>query len=480
MSNSTNKAAFVIGGKFVGITTDGGISLPKGGALPEAAQARQWRGNLLKLMKLHRDCTENGKETGREGVGGVGVAAAIGSNNQRYTVTEALDDKLAQHLGQWDILTNALLECAIDPVVFAVQRRIIHSEEILYSQLHRHLHHAVFADDDVIMLERMPRTSSRGRFEASDMIGLLCWLAKDIEDKVPDSVSLPANVHGLAEDFADRHSLLNDASLFDAPRIDTLNELRHLFEEIRRYHPPVDADTENIIEVIENYLFAGKKLESSGNDQHDNVVLGSDFFDIWEMLCLHHAYGRDINIDKDPWKVLIADSGNLPKWLRANDAFKNTLVSADVNDPKFSIYQGELRAIFNPQRPDLILYRVSQDTVTYRVIDFKYYEWADLRIKPDRKQLNDSEIKFFLGVLEDGILNLSKSDIAKSWGYAQSVLCWHNDNKLGKKISINMEFWLPSDNEKHTKRDYSVGELHAKRITEMINGILAGRNPFNL
>ncbi len=459
MSNSTNNAAFVVGGKFVGITTCGKISLPYGCEFPYETTARKWRGDILKLMRLHRDHTENGKKTGREGVGGMGVAAAIGQNNQRFTVTEALADKLSQHLAQWDILIKALLERANDPVVFAVQRRIIRSEEILYSQLHRHLHHAVFADDDVIMLEQMLRTGMRGRFEASDMIGLLCWLATDIEDEVADFVSLPTNVHGLAEDFADRHSLPNESSLFGTPRPDTLNDLRHLFEEIRRYHPPVDADTEDIIEVIENYLYAGKKLENSGTDQHDNVLFGSDFYDVWEMLCLHNAYGNDINV-KDGWEVLIADGGNLPKWLRENAVFKEKLVFDDGIEHKYFAYQ----------RPDLILYKEDEktNTVNYRVIDFKYYEWSDLRAKPDRNKLNDSENKFFLGKKTFTL----DSDIAKSWGYAQSVLKWHNEKMLGKKIAINMEFWLPSDNEKHTERGYSAGELHAKPITEMINGIL--------
>lgn len=467
---------FIAGGKFVGLAADGRIALPKGCAPPSSSEVKAWRGNLLCLMRLHHHCTPNGKKAGREGVDGAKAAQAVGPDTSRKTLTESRSDELPSHIAQWD----ALLARASDPVVFAVQRRIVQSEEILYSQLHRHLHHAVFADEDVIMLERMPRTALRGRFEASDMIGLLCWLAQDIEENVALPEPLPENIRGLAEDFADRHLLHHDASLFGSDCQPTRDELRTIFEEVRRHHPPVDADTEDIIEVIENYLYAGKKLESSGADQHDNVLFGSEFFDIWEMLCLHHAYENDI---KKGEKVLIADGGNLLEWLRAKDAFKNTLVDAVIGHPEKSDYQKDgLKSAFNPLRPDLILYKEDEktNTVHYRVIDFKYYQWGDLRTKPDPDKLNDSEKKFFLGVAKDGILNLSKSDIAKSWGYAQSVMRWHNEEMLGKKISINMEFWLPSDGMfkfvKKPNKTYSAGELHAKPITSMIDELLKPPN----
>ena len=462
---------FIAGGEFVGLTADGRIALPKGCAPPSSSEVKAWRGKLLGLMRLHHHYTPNGKKAGREGVDGAKAAQAAGPDTLRKTLTESRSDALPSHIAQWD----ALLARATDPVVFAVQRRIVQSEEILYSQLHRHLHHAVFADDDVIMLERMPRTALRGRFEASDMIGLLCWLAQDIEGNVALPEPLPENIRGLAEDFADRHLLHQDASLFGADCQPTRDDLRTIFEEVRRYHPPVDADTEDIIEVIENYLYAGKKLGSSGADQHDHVLFGSEFFDIWEMLCLHHAYENDT---KKGEKVLIADGGNLPEWLQGDATFKSNFVLRTT-------YSAQLKAFeVEGQRPDLILYKEDEktNTVHYRVIDFKYYQWGDLRTKPDPDKLNDSEKKFFLGVAKDGILNLSKSDIAKSWGYAQSVMRWHNHNEkmLGKRISINMEFWLPSDRifkyVKKPNKTYSAGELHAKPITSMIDKLLKAPN----
>lgn len=300
--------------------------------------------------------------------------------------------------------------------------------------------------------------------------GLLCWLARDIEENVALPEPLPENICGLAEDFADRHLLHHDASLFGADCQPTRDDLRTIFEEVRRYHPPVDTDTEDIIEVIENYLYAGKKLENSGADQHDHVLFGSEFFDVWEMLCLHHAYKKEI---KNGCKVLIADGGNLPDWLCNEDAFKNRLVHADAVNSEHSIYQDEtgLGLVFNHKRPDLILYSKENGTITYRIIDFKYYQWADLRPHPDPKQLNDSEKKFFLGTETDGNFNLTKGDIAKSWGYAQSVLCWHNKNMLGKKIIIKLEFWLPSDLNL-PEQIYSAGELHAKPLSLMIDELL--------
>ena len=458
---------FIVDGRFVGLTKDGKVSLPKGCA-PDSAVAKVWLGRLLSLIWLHNRCTKNGEKAGREGVAGAKTAPTAGdaSDNKGTSPIEAEDDALPSHLAQFRVLIDALLERAIDPVVFAVQRRIIRSEEILYSQLHRHMHHAVFADDDVIMLESMLRAGFRGRFEASDMIGLLCWLAQDIEENIALSIALPENVRGLAEDFSDRH-LHHNATLFGEARQDMLDDLRTTFEEVRRYHPPVDADTEGLIEVIENYLYAGKELENRGAAQQD-VLFGSEFYDVWEMLCLHHAYENDIN---EGWQVLIADGGNLPNWLRTKDAFKNTLVDAVIGDPEKSDYQAGLESAFNPLRPDLILYKEDENTLSYRVIDFKYYKWDDLRAKLDLDNLNNSEKKFFLGVVEDGILNRSKSDIAKSWCYARSVTYWHNVNKPSKKLSITLEFWLPSDGSS-LKRDYPAGELHAKPISSMIDELL--------
>lgn len=445
--------------------------------------AEEWLGKLLRLLLLHERQTVNGNNAGRDGVADPDTAqvAAEGSGSDKSKATtpfEELGDKLPPHFSQWYSIVAKLLERATDPVVFAVQRRIIQSEEILYSQLHRHLHHAVFADGDVIMLERMPRTALRGRFEASDMIGLLCWLAQDAVEKLKLGVFLPDNVHGLAEDFADRH-LHHDASLFCGDTQATRDDLRGTFEELRRYHPPVDADTEDIIEVIENYLYAGKKIDpslkiatqkkggKSGAQFIDNVLFGSQFFDVWEMLCLYHAYKNDIG--KNGWKVLIADGGNLPEWLREETAFKNTLVDAVIGKPEKSKYQGGLGAAFDPGRPDLILYNEDENTVSYRVIDFKYYKCEDLRDQPDLDNLHESEKKFFLGVVKDDI---SKSDIAKSWGYARSVSYGLNENRRDKKLSIVVEFWLPSDTEVLPKKPYFAGELHPKPITSMIDELL--------
>lgn len=450
---------FVVDGKFVGITNDGKVSLPKGCARSSGTKA--WLGKLLTLIWLHNHCTSKGEKSGREGLAGSKTAFATGDMLAKSnTVIEAEDDALLPHFAQLWTLIDVLLERATDPVVFAVQRRIYRSEEILYSQLHRHLHQAVFASDDVIMLESMPRAGLRGRFEASDMIGLLCWLALDVVEGLELRLRLPENVRGLAENFSYRH-LRHGSTLFGEERQGTLEDLRTTFEEVRRYHPPVDADTEDLVEVIENYLYAGKALENRGAWQHEYVLLGSDFFDVWEMLCLYHAYE---NFIKNGWNVLIADGGNLPNWLRVEDAFKNTLVFEGGNKHEY----------FSYNRPDLILYQEDENKVTYRVIDFKYYKWDDLRPQPNGDKLNDLEKKFFLGSEK----YLSKSDIAKSWGYAQSTLCWHNDNMLSKKVGIKLEFWLPSDTNSQ-EQTYSAGELHPKPITTMIENLLkASPNPW--
>lgn len=462
---------------YVGLTTDGNLSIPKGSDVPQESSpelALEWLGKLLKLLLLHQLHTTNGNKAGREGVAEPDSAqtAMQGEGCNAFDAQQdELNDKLPSHFGLWYAVIAKLLERANDPVVFAVRRRIIRSEEILYSQLHRHLQHAFFVDDDVIMLEHMPRTGMRGRFEASDMIGLLCWLALDVTEKLHLDIEFPKNVRGLAEDFSDRH-LRHEASLFGEDSQGTLDDLRTTFEELRRYHPPVDADTEDIIEVIENYLYAGKISDSplkiateskngefGAGESVENVLFGSQFFDIWEMLCLHHAFRNDI--EKSGWQVLIADGGNVPRWFSELDKnpFNNKLANFNATSKKTVYDNSDLANFFKQKRPDLILYKEENGTVKYRVVDFKYYSVEYKKIE-NKRYAESPELTF--------------NDASKSFGYAQSVLNLHNEKKIGQKLSIEMEFWLPSDKANECDAYF---DGHAKpiaiRITRMIDSFLA-------
>lgn len=436
---------------FSGITVKG---VPK--VLP-------WQ-QVVALYSIHRSQTITGRDgrSGRDG-GGSNVS---GSGGKESPFDNAVDTESNDEfsLSRFSRLMQMILELAYDPKLFGLQKRERLSSQIDYSDISRYLHLAEFTVDHVIVLDRVPSESLAMHFSADDLVGMVCWLAVDIDNALDIDDALDSNgalwpkilrdelsneVRFLAEEFADRYLspediLLNieedqkdkDEDEGQRKRTELLDLLLHIFHEIMRWHPPVDAFTQEVADAVEDYLQKGKNIikkdYDSGFDR--DFLSGSEKFDLWEFLCLDNYLEGCIN---NGWEVMIVDRGNLPDRIDLCDAVKSYYKG---------IKGGKIQNYFGNMRPDLIIYKVV-NKVDFHIIDFKYYSYdkvivrPDCCVKPKGNYYKDDAYMFYC--------NEEKNDIPKSQIYTIGVTSFYqkNANLNNKPLSISLEFWVVSPKE---------------------------------
>lgn len=391
----------------------------------------------IALLAIHAEQTDPERRFGIDGAfGEIGNAIAGGQYKK-----DAISEENNQHgIHTLIALMHTLLKLGADPRLMGLHTRVRQSERIDYSNISKYLHLAEFTPDHVILLDKAPSQTLAMHYAADDLVGLLCWLVLDIKMFLSSVYvdDLPSEVEYLAQAFAERY-LTSDQQLLsnqdpDEPKV-LVEQLLHVFYEIMRFHPPIDTQTQDVADAIEAYLTHTKTRQALAEKENGRVeaYLGSEMYDVWEMLCLDNFLQKELD---DNWKVLIVDAGNLPKHLEDKLELQ-TLALKD--NPNFDTSHQKL--YFDGKLPDLVLYQFENDMVTYRIIDFKYYDYG--RLLSD-KQKGFKEQK---GDAFDFYFNESKNDIQKSQSYAFGVQRFHMAEHPEKQIRISLEFWVAADNQ---------------------------------
>lgn len=421
------------------------------------------------LYAIHRRHTSTGKEgsAGRDG-GGLMVSGSLQAGTFK---PEADTEENTEHsLSRLADLMQMMTELASDPKLFGLQKRLVLSEQIDYSNISRYLHLAEFTPDHVIMLDKAPTQKLAMHHSADDLVGIVCWLARDIDDALGQSEiqrdELANEVRFLAENFADRY-LSSDETLVSQPdqaqRADLIERLEHIFQEIMRWHPPVDALTQEVADVVEAYLTMGKIISKGKVDQSKGdteLLSGAEWFDLWEMLCLDNELETALD---EGWKVLIVDAGNLPDFIKVSD---------DVKAAYEFTERGQNQSYFGNDRPDLIVYKEVDDAVQYRIIDFKYYDYNELLDKQTAftKKSGDAYSFYF---------DESKNDIQKSQSYAFGVQQFHMENHPSLSIRVSLEFWVAAGQQDKPIEVFNPYQLlQPKPIQTMIETTLSKHKAF--
>ncbi len=393
-------------------------------------------GKYIALLAIHHQQTDPERRLGKDGSSGeTGNAVASGE----YT-KDAVTDQNTQH-GIYALITlmQTLYRLGSDPKLLGLQTRMVQSNRVDYSNISKYLHLAEFTPDHVILLDKVPSQRLAMHYAADDLVGLLCWLVMDMDAFLGKDVIYkdepPSEVVYLAATFAERY-LTSDQQLLSNQDPDEqkalVDQLLHIFNEIMRFHPPVDAQTQEVADAIEAYLTHAKTQQalSDGKNGTAEAHLGSEMFDVWEMLCLDNELGKLLD---EKWQVLIVDAGNLPKGLMDK-------LDARLLTHYPVIEQSHQRLYFDDKRPDLVLYRAKEGTVTYRIIDFKYYEFTRVKAKPKVCKTACDDAKSFY-------CDECKNDIQKSQSYAFGVQRFHMAEHPEKQIRISLEFWVAADNQ---------------------------------
>lgn len=395
-------------------------------------------GKYIALLAIHHQQTDPERRLGKDGASGeTGNAVAAG----QYT-KDGVTDHNDQH-GIYTLITlmHTLYRLGSDPKLFGLQKRMMQSNRVDYSDISKYLHLAEFTPDHVILLDKVPSQRLAMHYGADDLVGLLCWLVMDMDAFLGKNAiykdELPSEVGYLAETFAERY-LTSDQQLLSNQNPDEqkalVNQLLHIFNEIMRFHPPVDAQTQEVADAIEAYLTHAKTQQalSDGKKATAEAHLGSEMYDVWEMLCLDNELGKLLD---EKWQVLIVDAGNLPKHLEGK--LKPETLALEAN-PNFN--KSHQKLYFDGKRPDLVLYQVENDMVTYRIIDFKYYDFIRVKAKPKVCKTACDDAKSFY-------CDECKNDIQKSQSYAFGVQRFHMAEHSEKQIRISLEFWVAADNQ---------------------------------
>lgn len=394
-------------------------------------------GKYIALLAIHHQQTYPERRLGKDGASGETGNAVAGGQYKKDALTDKND---AHGIHTLITLMQTLYRLGSDPKLLGLQTRMVQSNRVDYSDISKFLHLAEFTPDHVILLDKVPSQRLAMHYAADDLVGLLCWLVMDLDVFIGKDVinkdELPSEVGYLAATFAERY-LTSDQQLLSNQDPDKQNalvdQLLHIFYEIMRFHPPVDAQTQEVADVIEAYLTHAKTQQalSDGKNGTAEAHLGSEMFDVWEMLC----FDFELEALLKDWQVLIVDAGNLPKPLEGK--LKPETLALEAN-PNFN--KSHQKLYFDGKRPDLVLYQVENDMVTYRIIDFKYYDFTRVKAKPKVCKTACDDAKSFY-------CDKCKNDIQKSQSYAFGVQRFHMAEHPEKQIRISLEFWVAADNQ---------------------------------
>jgi hypothetical protein len=259
----------------------------------------------------------------------------------------------------------------------------------VHKRIDRYLHLAVFDDEGVPYLDRVPGNRRELRYDTGDLVGLYCFVAEDFYQRfLGVDVSVPwgrfaSKGLALAADFRHRH-LHADASLYD-DRPDacthTLRCLRHVLHAIHRRTPFRSPEYRLLHDALDRYLYGG-----TGAQSPKGLIWGvQDFWAVWESACLVHA------MTTHGEHVLTCDFEHMPIALAQPQARERWL------EQRYLLFaRNEIE-----RRPDLVIAADSEVTV----VDFKFYTAAP-RSRPKRKhdEAIDKQERDFLNIEVYGLL----------------------------------------------------------------------------
>jgi hypothetical protein len=236
----------------------------------------------------------------------------------------------------------------------------------LPARLDRHLHLALFDERGAAHFERVPGARRVARHGQADIVGLYCVLAQDFYrnllgvDPICAWGAFASEGESLADDFRHRYLTPQESLYQDEEDANerSREQFQHLLDVIDRASPMHDAVYRDLHDALHRYLEAGP-VPDEKHGHRDGLVWGvSDFWAVWESICLVHAIDRDGDTDalRSLWTC---DAAYLPPGL-ASDSHK--LDWETRRDQVFA--RNEIR-----RRPDL----VHTDGRKWTVSDFKYF-----------------------------------------------------------------------------------------------------------
>ncbi len=290
--------------------------------------------------------------------------------------------QVSTFLNSLTALEDALLQVVFD---FISRERLYKRDHFDFAQVSKHLNHAIFLDDDVMMFEKMPANQILLKAGEHDIVGMAAMVLKAIYEELlfwkPEDSSwkLPAEATHLIQEFQEKFHLPLKIKLFEDWSASNKKEngittsqmlrdnLKSILSDIDEQTPFKTPDYEDYYDALHGVLFNGNCSLTS---------LMPAYHQAWEELSLlHYSLKEDIEIVwVDKASTTIKFALNKSQQLSKEDF-------TDIRS-RWPSATGIDSETIN-KRPDLVYCQTKNNdgstSKQYTVVDFKHYDSNSIR-----------------------------------------------------------------------------------------------------
>lgn len=246
-----------------------------------------------------------------------------------------------------------ILDAYDDFLIQALQDKLVKTENIDYSKIHKYLHKAVYLGkhaNHAVYIDEMELPKKVIQDASTELIEMFCFIYVEIQNFLGEPIINP-RVEVLAQNFSE-NNLTHNNGLFEEETLEeTIIILKDKLLDIEQYTSYKDQDFWHFFEAIEIFLYGELDDESEGN-----IIWGIDNFPaVWEELCYAYAETKFDN------QILYADRSGGNENKENSGVFPNfrdfTPPGIYIN-PKFdSPFNFELNTLTKKRylRPDLVV-----------------------------------------------------------------------------------------------------------------------------
>ncbi|MBN2689037.1 MAG: hypothetical protein JXR42_00280 [Gammaproteobacteria bacterium] len=335
---------------------------------------------------------------------------------------------------------------------FVSHQKLHKREHIDFANMDKHLHQAIFLEDDVIMFERMPAKQAIMQTNEHDIVGMAAFVLKAIYQELlqwnKDSPQWDLTVEHLhlADEFADKFHFNHDTKVFEdwfggsgQEATSVRSNLNAILDEIDEQTPFKSPDYEDYYDALTFVL----QKASLNNDS-----LMPAYHQAWEELCVFKFLAEN-KTSNNTKKVAWVDFGNITSFLSIMDSLKLSPTDFYQTIPE-TFDKESKRCEVIQKRPDFIY----EEAGRYTVVDFKHYSGDQILSLLNLENLDDSP--------------QVKQSLQSMRFYVNAVALAKGDPNCISLPPVAAQFWLPTNAEGEVKaidgKGYSIKYLQTASV----------------
>lgn len=314
---------------------------------------------------------------------------------------------------------------------FISHQKLLKREHIDFANIDKHLHQAIFLEDDVIMFDRTPAKQPVMQTNEHDIVGMATFILKAIYTELlqwnkdtPQWDLTYEHVH-LADEFADKFHFNHNTTVFNdwfggssQKATSVRSNLNSILDEIDEKTPFKSPDYEDYYDALTFVL----QKASLNNDS-----LMPAYNQAWEELCVYYFLKENNKRNINKRNIAWAEFSNITSYLSIKDNVKL------LPDAFYQIKPGTLgkdkKCEVVQKRPDFIY----EESGSYTVVDFKHYTSQQIK-----KLLNP-------GIFDSS--SQEKQSLQSMRFYVNAVALAKGNPDCISLPNVAAQFWFPLNEE---------------------------------